>query len=306
MIHTYKFLAAILDTIDNHITVINHEGTIQYVNHGWATFGQNNDSVIKDWNNVNYLEVCDQAAKMGDEYSPMAAEGIRKVINAEQDSFYFEYPCHTPDEKHWFMMRVTPFVLNETTYYLISHTSITERKLAEEKVLNLSRIDGLTNIPNRRYFDEFIKSEWLRCKRLKLPISLAILDVDYFKQLNDQYGHQVGDDCLISIAGIIAKLTKRPSDLCARHGGEEFAIVLGNTTLEASLLLLNQVNDAILKLKIPNIKSPIQPTVTVSIGLATMYPHLQDKNEKELIRQVDILLYEAKGNGRNQIVYLNI
>jgi diguanylate cyclase (GGDEF)-like protein len=204
------------------------------------------------------------------------------------------------------MMRVAPFLLNKATYYLISHTSITERKLAEEKVLSLSRIDGLTNIPNRRYFDEFIKGEWLRCKRLKQPISLAILDVDYFKQLNDQYGHQVGDECLISIAEIIAKLSKRPSDLCARHGGEEFAIVLGNTSLQASLLLVNLIFDAIRELKIPNIKSPIKPTLTVSIGLATMYPHLQDKNENELIKQVDMLLYEAKGNGRNQIVYLNI
>jgi hypothetical protein len=81
MINTYEFLATILNTIEDHIAVINHEGAILYVNRGWTAFGQNNNSIVKDWHNVNYLEICDQAATMGDEYSPMAAEGIRKVIN---------------------------------------------------------------------------------------------------------------------------------------------------------------------------------------------------------------------------------
>ena len=174
---------------------------------------------------------------------------------------------------------------------------------AEEKVLNLSRMDGLTDIANRRYFDEFLDNEWKRCTRLKLPLSLAIIDIDYFKLLNDTYGHQAGDECLRKIGAVLKEFAHRPTDLCARYGGEEFAIVLG-ATAENSLEMMSDLLDAVRALGIANKNSHVIPILTVSIGLATIYPDIDTKAE-ELISTADEMLYKAKENGRNRVLYKN-
>ena len=302
MFENYEFLKLVLDTLLEHIVVINKEGKIIYVNDSWVKFGKsNNCSLKKSWIGINYLDVCNKSALMGDDLSSEAAKGIKSIINGEEKLFYIEYPCHSNIEQRWFMMRVTPFELKGDNFYVISHENITERKLAENIVLKLSRIDGLTNIANRRYFDEFLNEEWKRCKRLRMPITLAIIDIDYFKLLNDTYGHQVGDDCLKKIGTVLKKFAKRPSDISARYGGEEFVFVFGNTTAEASLKIINNVVDTIRKLKIENKNSKVMPIVTVSIGLATMQPKLKE-NQSKLIKHADKLLYLAKENGRDRVV----
>lgn len=303
MINSSYFFQSILNTVTEHIAVIDHLGTIQYVNLSWKQFAQNNNHILNSsWDNINYLEVCDKSAELGDSLAKEAANGIRKVIKNEQELFYLEYPCHSPSEKRWFTMRVTKFQLENKTYYVLSHQNITERKLAEEKVLDLSRFDGLTNIVNRRYFDEFFNDEWNRCLRLNMPITLAIIDIDYFKLLNDTYGHLGGDECLKKIATTLKNFAKRSGDICARYGGDEFIMLFGNTDLKTSIVILNNLLDAIRELKIPNIESPVMPTVTASIGLATIYP--DNKTSKEdLIKAADTVLYTSKENGRNQVCY---
>lgn len=301
MTDTYEFLKQLLDTIPEHIVVIDNGGNILFVNRSWSSFGQNNEYLIEgDWKDLNYLEVCDKSAESGDNFGLNAASGIRKVINNEVAKFYFEYPCHSPDEKRWFMMRVVPLSIPDKPCLVISHQSITERKLAEEEVLSLSRVDALTNIPNRRYFDEFLSNEWNRCARLGMPVSLALIDADHFKLINDTYGHQSGDDCLKTIGKTLAKFAQRPSDLCARYGGDEFAIIYGGTSLEVALQLISRLYEDILALEIPNQKAPTLPTLTVSIGVASMLP---DKSNQpaDLIAAADKLVYAAKQNGRNQV-----
>lgn len=301
MIHSYAFLKSVLDTITEHIVVIDRKGDIQFVNSSWVVFGQNNNCSIKNSRHgINYLKACDDSAVIDDQFALKAAEGTRKVINAEQKLFYLEYPCHSTDEKRWFIMRVNPFQLEGNIYYVISHQNITERKLIEEEVLNLSRIDGLTTIPNRRCLDEFLNNEWSRCARLKKPITLALIDVDHFKLLNDTYGHQAGDECLKKIGTVLIQFPRRSSDICGRYGGEEFAVVFGETALEECLNCIYNLQDAIRELQIANEKSPIMPTVTTSIGVATMYPDNQT-HEQLLIEEADRLLYLAKKNGRNQV-----
>ncbi|MGB5445357.1 MAG: sensor domain-containing diguanylate cyclase [Psychromonas sp.] len=301
MTESYEFLKSVLDTITEHIAVIDSKGDILFVNKGWSSFGQNNACLIEDtWSGINYLTECDKAAALGDDFGIKAGSGIKSVINAEIEKFYLEYPCNSPDEVRWFMMRVTTFAIQGAKRYVISHQNITERKLAEEAVLKLSRIDGLTNIPNRRYFDEFLDNEWLRCLRLGLPISLAIIDLDHFKMLNDTYGHQRGDECLKSVAGVLQRFANRPSDICARYGGEEFAIVYGSTSLEQAKVPISKLLDEIFLLNIANKNSPTSPCLTASIGLATIYPE-QENKMSELIKKADKALYWAKQNGRNQI-----
>ena len=297
------FFKQILDSVTEHIAVVDNVGNIIFVNRGWSAFGDENACLIDEqWAGVNYLEECDKAAIRGDDFGRNSASGIRSVISGECDVFYFEYPCHSPDEKRWFMMRVTSFIENAMPWLVISHQNITERKLAEEKVFNLSRIDGLTGIANRRFFDEFIADEWKRCARSKMPISLAMIDIDFFKLLNDTYGHQVGDECLEKVGLLLNQFAKRPADLCARYGGEEFAIVLGNTSVEESRLLLSGLNEAVRALELANDKSSISPVLTVSIGLTTLFPDAET-NLYDLISNADRLLFLAKKNGRNQLVF---
>ncbi len=303
MIESYDFLKAVLDTISKHIVVIDDKGNIIFANKSWGTFGQDNEcSIETSWNRINYLNECDKAAAMGDEFGAKAANGIRSVINADESDFYFEYPCHSPEEERWFMMRVKTFTLEKTNYHVISHQNITERKQAEEEVLSLSRIDGLTGIANRRYFNEFLENEWRRCNRLASPISLAMIDLDHFKLLNDTYGHLVGDECLKSVGQVLKGVGKRPNDICARYGGEEFTIVYGNTNLEQAKVLVNKILNDVRLLNIPNKQSPTLPILTISVGLAEMYPSNQN-SEKDLIRKSDELLYLAKERGRNRVLF---
>lgn len=301
MENSYEFLSLILDSITEHIVVIDEAGYIQFVNKSWSVFGEHNACAVDDgWKGVNYLEECDKASSMGDNYGTSAGNGIRSVIKERESIFSFEYPCHSPEEKRWFMMRVTPFQIKNKKYFVISHHDITERKIAEESVRNLARIDGLTGIPNRRTFDEFLHEEWRRCMRLKNPISLAIVDIDHFKLLNDTYGHQTGDECLVKVGALLKGVANRPSDICARYGGEEFALIWGDTSLDVAKKLSIQFLHSLIDLKIPNIKSPTGKYLTASIGLSGMIP-TSEFDEKELVGKADRMLYEAKKNGRNRV-----
>lgn len=301
MENSQEFLNLVLDSITEHIVVIDKIGNIQFVNKSWSAFGNNNACVVgDDWGGVNYIEECDKAAAMGDEFGANAGQGIKKVISKELSIFYFEYPCHSPNEKRWFMMRVTPFQVHDNDFFVISHQNITERKLAEEEVENLARMDGLTGIPNRRAFDEFLCNEMKRCARLNKPISLAIIDVDHFKLLNDTYGHQSGDNCLVEVSKLLKLFANRPGDICARYGGEEFALVWGDAPLTDTKALACKLLSQLAGLNIPNAKSPTESYLTASIGLAEITP---DKNSRvdELIGKADSLLYKAKESGRNRV-----
>jgi diguanylate cyclase (GGDEF)-like protein len=297
-----KFYQAILNTLNEHIAVLDKEGCIRYVNQPWINFSKNNHCLIRgNWHDVNYLNVCQEAGTCGDKFGSQAAQGIQAVIDGQSNHFYLEYPCHSPSEKRWFAMRVTPFIISGTAYYVVAHLNITERKIAEESVQALSRLDGLTNIANRRYFDLFLNEEWRRCVRLKQPISIAMIDIDHFKSLNDHYGHQYGDNCLKQLAQCLTKFCRRPTDLCARYGGEEFALVLSNTDNSHGQQLLKDIYSALEGLQIENTYSPVSKQLTISTGLATCYPKTSSKAEK-LITLADQKLYQAKANGRNQMV----
>lgn len=303
MDYSIDFYKSIIDSVTEHIVVIDRNGKIRFVNRSWTAFGQKNGyPVSMSWLGMNYLATCGQSASRGDQYGKNAAEGIKTVISKESDNFYLEYPCHSTTEKRWFMMRVSPLDLADEKLFVISHQNITERKLAEEEVLNLSRIDGLTGIANRRFFDIFLDSEWRRCERTGLPISLLLLDIDLFKLYNDTYGHVAGDECLKKLGKILRMFGKRPGDLSARYGGEEFVIVLGNTRLSDAVHLAQDLLKALCEQSIPFQCSPVADKVTVSIGVAAMTPQ-KGSNTTQLVDTADTMLYAAKKNGRNRIEY---
>jgi diguanylate cyclase (GGDEF)-like protein len=175
-----------------------------------------------------------------------------------------------------------------------------ELKRQRDILENLSSRDGLTGIANRRRFDEFLDQEWLRAKRKNTQLSLIMMDVDHFKQYNDNYGHLAGDDCLKQIASTLEKQLKRPTDLVTRYGGEEFASILPDTNNEGALHIAKQFIESISELKIPHSHSSVDDHVTISIGVATITP--SDLFFKEqLIKAADSSLYKAKEAGRNKV-----
>jgi diguanylate cyclase (GGDEF)-like protein/PAS domain S-box-containing protein len=177
---------------------------------------------------------------------------------------------------------------------------ITEMRRYWDMLEALSATDGLTGLSNRRHFDEFLDREWRRGIRQRSPISLILVDIDYFKEFNDCYGHQAGDECLQRVAGVLLKAVRRAGDLAARYGGEEFACILSDTDPEGALPLARTIMEEIGKLAIPHAHSPVADLISVSCGVATLVPQ-KEQMSSELVRIADGLLYAAKEEGRNRL-----
>jgi diguanylate cyclase (GGDEF)-like protein len=173
-------------------------------------------------------------------------------------------------------------------------------KDVEEHLSNLAINDGLTGIYNRRYFDETLAREWKRTMREKAPLSLIMLDIDYFKKYNDTYGHQAGDECLRQVATTISGALRRPADMAARYGGEEFVVVLPNLKLEDSAKFGETIRAKIEALKMEHKQSDANPFITVSLGIASVVPSSISSYE-ELVGAADKALYSAKNKGRNRV-----
>ena len=185
---------------------------------------------------------------------------------------------------------------------------ITERKDSEHKLIELQKQleelsfkDGLTGVFNRRMFDSVMEVEWGNAKRNRQPLSLIMLDIDYFKQYNDYYGHIQGDECLKRIAKVLSGVATRSRDFLARYGGEEFILVLPETDESAAIKIAERCRNVIFKAQIVHEKSLVSQLLTVSIGISTLIPTHNDEAIK-FIAEVDRQLYLAKEKGRNCIV----
>ena len=165
----------------------------------------------------------------------------------------------------------------------------------------LATVDSLTQIPNRRCFDQYLNQEWIRLTREQASISLLMCDVDYFKSYNDTYGHQAGDRCLKIVAQAIKNTTKRPADLVARYGGEEFAVILPNTNLFGAVKIAEEILLEVFNLQIPHAGSDISQVVTISIGVVSQVP-VRENSPETLVYRADRALYQAKTEGRNRLV----
>jgi diguanylate cyclase (GGDEF)-like protein len=179
-------------------------------------------------------------------------------------------------------------------------TALHQIKDANTKLHQLTMQDGLTGIANRRYFDQSFKLEWKRADRHKRPLSVLLIDIDYFKQYNDTYGHQRGDDALKQVAATIRAGTCRAGDIAARYGGEEFVVVLPETDMQGALCIAERIQEGIAGLRIMHGPSSTVPEITVSIGIGTMVPGLENSRLR-LLEQADQALLTAKREGRNSI-----
>jgi diguanylate cyclase (GGDEF)-like protein len=171
---------------------------------------------------------------------------------------------------------------------------------AIETLHRISTQDGLTGVANRRHFDETLAVEWRRGARTRLPLSLLMLDIDYFKRFNDASGHQAGDDCLRQVAQCVKDAVHRAADLVARYGGEEFAVLLPDTEAERAIHIAETIRERVESLNLAHPDAP-RGHITISIGLATAIPPPNSADAADFIRCADSALYDAKRTGRNKV-----
>ena len=222
-----------------------------------------------------------------------------------------DYRALTPDGDHVWIRDVVHVVRNENGEVdsLVGFMfDISERKKTEEQLVVLQKElealsfkDGLTGVANRRMFDSILETEWAHARRNNQPLSLIMLDIDYFKPYNDRYGHVQGDACLKRVAQVLNSAATRARDLFARFGGEEFVLVLPETDEKSAAKIAERCRNLIFKEQIAHEASPAGQILTVSIGVSSITPSHQD-DPVRFIEEADRRLYQAKQRGRNCIV----
>lgn len=293
---------AVLDSLEEHIAVIDRQGNIIYVNRAWKQFGIDNGLPV-EFDNVksNYLKECCASVARGDSLAAKVLHGIRDVLRGTVESFQYEYPCHGPNTRRWYSMRVTPLRRHPGSLVVVSHHDITKRRLAEERAVHLALHDPLTGLSNRLHFAEFLDDEWKRNRRDQEPIALVMLDVDHFKNYNDEFGHSAGDQCLTNVGRVLQTFSNRPGDLAVRYGGEEFALLLGKTNYAESQRIAEAIRTSVWGL---NVRYGGSKRLSISAGVASCVPK-KGQDASSLLKEADEALYSAKRSGRNRVVLAN-
>ncbi|MEO5596074.1 MAG: sensor domain-containing diguanylate cyclase [Lysobacteraceae bacterium] len=261
------------------------------------------------WEQGSWLTVHDWVNRMHEEDRDSVVNFCVSQSKAGVDH-EADYRALTSDGSYVWIRDVVHVVRNENgdVDSLIGFMfDISERKEAEnqlvrlqKKLEQLSLTDGLTGISNRRMFDQRLETEWIASRRSGKPLSLIMLDTDYFKQFNDVHGHVEGDECLKRFAGELKSIAQRPRDVVARFGGEEFTLLLPETDEAMARKLAEQCVSLIEQMQIPHGNSTVSSFVTASIGVVTVVVATEE-NSRELVERVDRMLYAAKHKGRNRI-----
>ena len=236
------------------------------------------------------------------------SETDKKVLYEGKSLRYIDQVISSTGQCIWYDVVKSPFrdPASGTNGVLVMARDVSERYLAEQKLEEanqelerLSFVDGLTQISNRRRFDEQLETLWYLHIREQQPLSVMLCDIDYFKEYNDAYGHQSGDEALIKVAEVFRKVLTRSSDCVARYGGEEFGFILPNTTVEGALLVAEKVHEEVKSLALEHHSSKVSDLVTISIGLVSIIPQRLDHSDS-IVALADSALYQAKADGRNQ------
>ncbi len=289
------FLEALLDTSSDGILVIDNQGK----------------TILQNQRTVDMWKIPQEMADRRDDKAQ-----ARHILSVVKDQSKFQqqalHLCSHPneairDEVELFdgtvIERYSSLVVGKdgTCYGRIwGFHDITELRRYWDMLENLSATDGLTELSNRRRFDEFLNREWRRAMRDRSSLSLVMMDIDFFKEFNDHYGHLAGDDCLRQVAQALRDVVQRPADLAARYGGEEFACILPETDSKGAVALAEKIKERVKAVNIPHFYSSVSDRVTLSLGVATVIPE-SGQAPSDLIRLADGVLYSAKQSGRDQV-----
>lgn len=261
------------------------------------------------WTQASWISANDWAERIHEEDRERV---VSFCISQSQSGIDHEadYRALTADGSYVWIRDVVHVLRNEAgeTEALVGFMfDISERKKTEEQLLALQKQleeysykDGLTGINNRRMFDSVLEVEWASAQRSRRPLSLILLDIDYFKQFNDHYGHTQGDESLKRVAQALEWAAVRPRDCVARYGGEEFALILPETDGESAKAIAERCRKLISHLRIPHEHSVVAPLLTISLGVGTILPEAGD-TPQAFLSEVDRLLYQAKRQGRDRL-----
>ncbi|GAA3705644.1 diguanylate cyclase [Oceanisphaera sediminis] len=211
------------------------------------------------------------------------------------------------EEARGFEMGAVDFITKPVNPVIVSARVRTHLalKLQSDLLRSIAMIDGLTKVANRRKFDEALAISWRACLREGRPLSLVLLDLDCFKQYNDRYGHQQGDNCLIAVAGALGHGLRRPHDLLARYGGEEFVCILPGTDVQGAMQRAEVMRKAVRALELEHQHSTAGLLVSISLGIATLIPD-NDFSPESLLAAADKQLYRAKQEGRDRVCAIEL
>ena len=207
------------------------------------------------------------------------------------------------DESHGFELGAVDYITKPFKPVVVKARVRTHIQLKQKSDLleRMASIDGLTDIPNRRNFDDTLEKELRKAARNGSLLSLILMDIDFFKKYNDYYGHAEGDDCLRRVAKAAAACMRRASDFAARYGGEEFAVILPETDTDGAVHIAEKIRLAVAQLNINHAASDVVDHVSISLGVTTVSGN-QDSSPVDLIKAADTFLYKAKETGRNRVV----
>jgi diguanylate cyclase (GGDEF)-like protein/PAS domain S-box-containing protein len=261
------------------------------------------------WKQSSWLSVNDWAERIHQEDRQKTVDFC--VAQSQQGVDHeADYRALTPDGDHVWIRDVVHVVRHAdgSVDALVGFMfDITERKQTEDKVLQLQRElevlsyrDSLTGVANRRMFDTLYPVEWAKARVTGEPLSLVVIDIDYFKQYNDHYGHVQGDECLRRVAQALDKGASRSRDLCARFGGEEFVLLLPATDEGAARNVAERCRKLLAQQEIPHARSGVGRMITISLGAGTIVPGAND-DPNVFLDRIDRRLYQAKSAGRDRI-----
>jgi diguanylate cyclase (GGDEF)-like protein len=294
---TEGFASAVIDALSSHICVTDSDGTIIAVNRAWRNFAiENPPFPNRAGVGTNYLTACHRASGAGSEGAERFALGVQSILEGKSKLFEMEYPCHSPTENRWYLGRVTP--LNGAGHgAVISHMAITDRKLLEQELVRLATTDPLTALPNRRYFMDIATLEVERVTRFGATASIAIIDLDHFKDVNDSYGHAAGDEVLRCIS-LACKTSIRQIDVLARMGGEEFVVLFPGTREIGAVTAAEKIRQTVAETPVMVGQNSLH--ITASLGVSDI--HIDDRGVESCLDRADMALYAAKRAGRNRVM----
>ncbi|MEX2267127.1 MAG: EAL domain-containing protein [Acidimicrobiia bacterium] len=286
---------AVLESIPGPTAVLDAAGVISMVNAAWDEYMLASGAAAGRYAvGTDYLAACDEAARAGVEGSAEVAAGVRAVLAGTHDGYQLAYPASGRNEDRWFAMDVSP-MRTEAGGAVVLHSDITERKRYEEQLRHQALHDSLTGLPNRALLNDRLEGALGRARRDGNEVAVLLLDVDGFKVVNDAYGHAVGDELLVALAGRLRTLV-RPGDTVARLGGDEFVVLceaLGDPA-EVAVVAKRMVTGLAVPL---HQGDGSELSITVSIGVAVGRGETRGHG---LLHDADAAMYHAKENGRNR------
>jgi PAS domain S-box/diguanylate cyclase (GGDEF) domain len=294
----YRF---IVETANEGILIVNRALEIEYVNNKLAS--------MLGYEMQELLGASFKSLVFAEHLADFDTQMAKRMQG--EDTTYERYLKKKDGTKHWVIISAKAMLDNDGRYTesFAMITDIHARKLVEERLESaikklevLSNVDSLTTLANRRYFDEITALEYDRLARHGAALSFIMIDIDYFKEFNDRYGHLCGDDCLRQVARVLAGSVARPADLVARYGGEEFICLLPETTVEGAGMIAERMRRGVESLHIVHEGSRIADCITISLGVATS-KCTPGRQVLGSINSADKALYRAKARGRNRIEF---